>query len=186
MPQICTPADVRRILEGAGDCQLVDVREYPEYAGGHVPGARLLPLGEVSGRLGELDKSRPVVLICKSGGRARKAAEVLEQAGCGQVRVLDGGTDAWIAAGLAVEREARPPWGLERQVRLVAGLLVLAGVFIPPWPWLSALIGFGLAFSAVTNTCGMALLLAKMPWNRPRGGACAAVCAPCEDASRRR
>jgi len=73
-----------------------------------------------------------------------------------------------------VEREKRAPWALERQVRLVAGLLVLVGLFIPPWPWLSAFVGAGLAFASLTNTCGMALLLAKMPWNRS-GTTCSAT-----------
>lgn len=168
MASCCKPDQLRRMLDEKKDIQLVDVREYAEFASGHVPGARLIPLGEVAHRTADIDKSRPVVLLCKGGTRAARAAEILSEAGCRDVLTVEGGTDAWVAAGLPVEVEAKAPWALERQVRLVAGSLVLAGLFIPPWPYLSAFVAAGLIFAAVTNTCGMGMLLSKMPWNRPR------------------
>lgn len=172
MIRTCTPRELEALARSPEACQLIDVREYPEFAGGHLPGARLIPLGELDARQAELDPSRPIVLLCKGGGRAKKAAEALARTGCEHLVTLDGGTDAWIAAGLPVEREARAPWSLERQVRLVAGLLVLIGLFIPPWPFLSAFVSAGLVFAALTNTCGMALLLAKLPWNRAPAVSC--------------
>jgi rhodanese-related sulfurtransferase len=162
----CTPRQARDLLASTPECQALDVREYAEYAAAHVPGTCLIPLGQVRARIGEIDKARPVLVFCKGGKRAAQAAAILDQAGCSAVTVVEGGTDAWIAAGLPVATERKAPWALERQVRLAAGLLMLLGLFIPPWPWLSAFVGAGLVFAAVSNTCGMALLLARMPWNR--------------------
>jgi len=174
MVTTCSAKQTEESFGNRQDAQWIDVREYPEFAGGHASCARLMPLGQVKARLHELDGTKPIIVLCKSGKRAAKAADILEQAGCRDITVVEGGTDAWIAAGLKVEREKRAPWALERQVRLVAGLLVLVGLFIPPWPWLSAFVGAGLAFASLTNTCGMALLLAKMPWNRS-GTTCSAT-----------
>lgn len=164
------------MLEGGRACRLIDVREFPEFAAGHVPGAEPIPLGTLPGVVSSIDKSRPVIVLCKSGKRARRAAEILNAAGCSEVLHVQGGTDAWIADGLPVEREAKAPWSLERQVRFTAGLLVLIGLFIPPWPYLSAFIGAGLVFAAVTDTCGMGMMLAKMPWNRNVGACPSAEC----------
>jgi rhodanese-related sulfurtransferase len=171
-----TPQQVQTLLRERPDCQLIDVREYAEYAGGHVPGATLISLGSLPTRLAEVDKARPAVLLCKSGKRATQAAQLLCANGCQEVLVVEGGTEAWIAAGLPVDKEARAPWALERQVRLAAGLLILGGLFIPPWPYLSAFVGAGLTFAALTNTCAMGLMLSKMPWNRPRNGVPAVAC----------
>jgi rhodanese-related sulfurtransferase len=166
MPATCTPQQASDLLAADQRCQLIDVREFVEYAAGHAPQARLIPLGQLDRRSGELDRTRPVVILCKSGKRAAAAADKLAAAGFEKLSVVQGGTDAWIAAGLPVDKIARRPWSLERQVRLAAGILIIAGLFIPPWPFLSAFVGAGLAFAALTNTCGMAMLLARMPWNR--------------------
>jgi rhodanese-related sulfurtransferase len=162
----CSAQKASELLTQKPDCQLIDVREYPEYAAVHAVGARLIPLGQVQRRAAELDKSKPVVILCKSGRRAAQAAQVLSDCGFSELTVVEGGTDAWVTAGLPSAREAKAPWALERQVRLVAGLIVLIGLFIPPWPYVSAFVGAGLVFAALTNTCGMGMLLAKMPWNR--------------------
>lgn len=169
MITICRPQEIRTLLAGSGRFQFIDVREFPEYASVHVPGVQLLPLAQLKDRMGELDPAMPVVVICKSGKRAEKAAQILDAHGFKQVTIVEGGTDAWVAAGLPVERSEKAPWALERQVRLSAGVLVLLGLFIPPWPWLSAFVGAGLVFAGITNTCGMAMLLARMPWNRSKG-----------------
>lgn len=169
----CSPQQAQALFGARDDAQWIDVREFPEYAGGHVARARLLPVGQVEARISELDLGRPIVVICKSGKRAAKAAEILVKAGGEQVTVVEGGTDAWVAAGLGVEKLKGAPWALERQVRLIAGVLVLVGCFIPGWPWLAAFVGAGLTFAGLTNWCGMAMLLAKMPWNRA-GASCGA------------
>ncbi|MBX3396850.1 MAG: rhodanese-like domain-containing protein [Phycisphaerae bacterium] len=177
----CTPGRAKELLAERSDCQLVDVREYAEYAQGHMPGARHIPLGEITRRMDELDRSRPIVVVCKSGGRAARAADMLIKAGCREVLSVDGGTDAWVSAGLPTESERNAPWSMERQVRIVAGALVIVGLFIPPWPILSAIVGVGLVFAALTNTCAMGRLLSKMPWNRPKcsGGINASSCSSC-------
>lgn len=177
----CTPSEVGAALTGAAGCQLVDVREFSEYDAERVAGARLAPLSALEENLGGTDPRRPVYLMCRSGKRAAQAAERLAARGFTDLRVIDGGFQAWAAAGLPVERGAGRVWSLERQVRFAAGLLVLAGVLlslISPWLILvSGFVGAGLTFSAVTDTCGMALVLARMPWNRkpesPAGAPCA-------------
>ncbi len=177
----CTPREAGAALAGSAGCQLVDVREFPEYDAERVAGARLAPLSALEEGLGGADPRRPVYLLCRSGKRAAQAAERLAARGFEDLRVIDGGMQAWAADGLPVERGAGRVWSLERQVRFAAGILVLAGVLlslISPWfILLSGLVGAGLTFSAVTDTCGMAMVLARMPWNRgPKGGA-GAVCA---------
>lgn len=172
MIQRITPEKLKGLI-AEGGVQLIDVREFPEYAAGHVPSARLITLSEVERSVSQLDLSKPVYLLCKGGKRATMAAEKLLACGesC-QVCVVEGGTDAWIAAGFEVEkpRQEKTVWSLERQVRFAAGSLVLLGFLIPPWPWLSLFVGAGLVFAAVTDTCAMGMLIAKLPWNRAPGG----------------
>jgi rhodanese-related sulfurtransferase len=155
---------------------LVDVRSPGEFASGHVPGARNVPLG--SAAHDALAPSRkghpaPLVLICESGGRASRCHDTLVAAGITNAMVLEGGTAAWRAAGLPLERDpqGRAVIPLERQVRIAAGTLVLAGCglgwFVHPAGFgLAAFVGAGLVFAGVTDFCGMGLLLARMPWNR--------------------
>jgi rhodanese-related sulfurtransferase len=165
-------AELKEALE-KGDCQLLDVREYAEFATAHIRGARLIPLRELRGRVVELDRNRPLYVICRTGRRARQAREILRACGFGDVRLVEGGMLAWQERGFAIESEARAPWSLERQVRFAAGALVLVGALASlliarPFIWLAIFVGAGLVFAAVTDTCGMALLLARMPWNRAR------------------
>ncbi|NNC89099.1 MAG: rhodanese-like domain-containing protein [Akkermansiaceae bacterium] len=170
--------ELRELLE-AGGCELVDVREAVEYAGKRIPGARHLPLGKLDGTCGELPADGKLVLMCRSGKRSAKAAEILRAKGFENVAELEGGLQAWEEAGLETEQDARAPWPLERQVRIAAGALVLAGLAASLW-WPAAValawfVGAGLVFAGLTDWCGMGMLLAKAPWNR-RGpqGACAA------------
>lgn len=180
LPPRLSPAELRRRLEAGEPLQLVDVREAPEFAGGRIAGARLIPQGELAGRAAGLDRARPVVLVCRSGKRSEQAREKLAALGFPQIACLDGGLLAWEAAGLPVEKDARAPWSLERQVRVAAGALVLLGVTLgflvhPGFFGLSAFVGAGLIFAGVTDWCGMGLLIAKAPWNRRcDGGACGA------------
>ena len=165
------PAELRRRLDAGEPLQLVDVREEPEFAAGRLAGARLFPLGEIEKRAGELDRSQPLVLICRSGKRAGQARERLTRLGFNQLASLSGGLTAWEADGLPVEKDEHAPWSLERQVRVAAGALVFIGVSLgwfvhPGFYGLSAFVGAGLVFAGVSDWCGMGLLLAKAPWNR--------------------
>ena len=148
--------------------KLIDVRSAAEFAIGHIPGAVNVPLEQVEARLDDIGEG-PLVLICEAGARAMVAAGWLEDRQ--PVSVLAGGTAAWRKAGLPVVTCAPCRWTLERQVRLGAGLIVLvasvlAATVNPRWVFLAMFIGAGLTFAGATNICGMAMLLARLPWNR--------------------
>jgi len=152
----------------AGPVALIDVRTPAEYRELHAEGATLLPLEQLDAAA--LGPAAPVYLICQTGPRAFMAAERLKAAGRADVVVVDGGTERWAAAGLPVVR-GRKTWSMFRQVRLVAGALVLLGVTLgwtlhPGFYGLAAFVGAGLLFSGLTDFCGMALVLARCPWNR--------------------
>jgi rhodanese-related sulfurtransferase len=118
------------------------------------------------------DDDEPLYLICRSGSRGQKACEKFLAAGFKNVVNVEGGTLAWAECGLPVVR-GRKAMSLERQVRIAAGSLVLIGAVLawlvhPAFLVLSALVGAGLVFAGITDTCGMGMLLARMPWNRVR------------------
>jgi rhodanese-related sulfurtransferase len=150
---------------------MLDVRRPDEYAHGHIAGSRLMPLDEIEKHAHELE-GKNTILICASGVRASEAKSKLEALGLEGLRVLEKGLQAWKEANLPLE-QASKVLPLERQVRIAAGSLALAGALLGLFVnlhflWLSAFVGAGLIFAGVTDTCGMALLLAKMPWNRKR------------------
>jgi rhodanese-related sulfurtransferase len=149
--------------------QLIDVRSGSEFASGHIPGAVNIPMDQIEARLDDLRPGVPIVLVCQTGKRARITADLLKPCQR-QISVLEGGTSAWIQAGLPVVTSVKTRWSLERQVRLGAGLLVLAGAALAftvdaNWLFLSAFVGLGLTFAGLTDICPMAEILAKMPWN---------------------
>ncbi|MEV0116914.1 rhodanese-like domain-containing protein [Streptomyces sp. NPDC050844] len=158
-----------------GEFTVIDVRTPGEYAGGHLPGAHNVPLDrldEAADALRAASARTPLLVVCASGARSAKGCARLADLGV-EAATLAGGTGAWAADGHPVERPAgaRTTWPMDRQVRLAAGSLVLlgflAGLVWPPAHWLSGAVAAGLVFSGVTNTCGMAVLLAKLPHNRP-------------------
>ena len=159
-------------IQARGSAQLIDVCSPTEYASGHVPGAVNIPMEQIGAHIADLRIGTPVVLICKSGQRACATAQRLK-ASRTDVLVLDGGTRAWRESGGQIVVNTRTGWSLERQVRLGAGLLVLVGVVLSQvwnrsWIGLSAFVGLGLTFAGLTDICGMAFLLTKMPWNKVR------------------
>ena len=160
------------VSEQGGAAQLVDVRSAGEFAAGHVPGAVNIPLEEIERRLDDLNAQQPLVLICKGGTRAGIAAEFLKDKRV-NLAVLQGGTEAWVKAGLPLVVSAKSRWAPERQVRLAAGLLLLSSAVLsltvyPPMVYLAGFVGLGLTGAGLTDFCPMAILLAKMPWNRAR------------------
>ncbi|MEM9645096.1 MAG: rhodanese-like domain-containing protein [Planctomycetota bacterium] len=150
---------------------LVDVRMPAEYREVHAQGAENFPLdsldpGSFTGRTTD----QPLYVICKSGGRSTKAVEKLVDAGVQDVVNVIGGTTAWVNAGLPVST-GKKAISLERQVRILAGFLVLLGAGLgilvhPYFTGLSAFIGAGLMFAGISDTCGMGMMLSKLPWNR--------------------
>jgi rhodanese-related sulfurtransferase len=151
---------------------LVDVRTPAEYSGVHVDGAKNLPSDRISVetvRRLQNAGNETIYVVCQSGGRSRKACQQLGQAGLTVINV-EGGTTACVAAGLPVVR-GKGVIGVDRQVRIAAGSLVLAGIGLGLWVHpagfgLSAFVGAGLVFAGVTDTCGMAMILSAMPWNQ--------------------
>ncbi|MFJ9637641.1 rhodanese-like domain-containing protein [Streptomyces sp. NPDC101178] len=170
-PASLSPAQAAARLE---EFTVIDVRAPGEYAAGHVPGALNIPLDKLPEALPALKSASArgsLLVVCASGVRSTRACEILAGADI-QAATLTGGTSAWEGDGRGLDRPegARAVWPLERQVRLAAGSLVVAGlvagVRFPAARWLSAGIGSGLVFSAVTNTCGMASALSKLPYNQ--------------------
>jgi rhodanese-related sulfurtransferase len=163
-------ATLREWLAAGEGPRLLDVREPAEFEAMHIPGAYNVPLhllrehrGELRGHLDE------VVLVCRSGMRAGQAEQLLTGIGMTNVHVLDGGVLAWEAAGGPV-KGGRRRWDIERQVRLLAGTLVLlgvvAGLVVPGAQWFAAAIGAGLVLAALTDSCVMGALLSRLPFNR--------------------
>jgi rhodanese-related sulfurtransferase len=169
-----TPNELHEIYEREGSVNLFDVRTPAEFRAVHAAYARNKPL-EVFDPTAVIDackgtSGQPIYMICHSGERGAKACDSLLAAGCDLVVNVEGGTAAWERAGLPVVR-GRKMISLERQVRITAGSLVLLGValgyFVQPyWLGLAAFIGAGLTFAGVTDKCGMAMVLARMPWNQ--------------------
>jgi rhodanese-related sulfurtransferase len=166
--------EVFRLQQSGQPLELIDVRTPVEYREMHAVGARLTPLDRLDPEALERERTPGCTLyvLCRSGGRARQACEKLLAAGHRDVVCIEGGTLAWEKEGLPVER-GRKAMSLERQVRIAAGSLVLLGAVLgwlvhPLGMGLSAFVGAGLVFAGVTDTCGMGLLLARMPWNQVR------------------
>ncbi len=160
-------------LVQSGECQVIDVREFSEFSSERIADAQLMPLSNFEKHADEIDHTKPVYLMCRSGNRAKQAAERLSSKGFTDVHVIEGGMLAWSQAGLPLVTGESKVWSLERQVRFSAGLLVLTGALLaffvhPYFVGIAAFIGAGLAFSGATDTCGMAMVLAKMPWNQAK------------------
>lgn len=163
-----SPQELANVLK-AGEATLIDVRTPAEFREEHVVGARNLPLDqlrpdEFTSHVGQL------ITICGKGGRGRMACEKLASAGVTGLQNVEGGTLACIAQGLPTQKGEKTI-SLERQVRIAAGSMVVLGVVLgatvhPAWLGLAGFVGAGLVFAGVTDTCGMGMLLARMPWNQ--------------------
>jgi rhodanese-related sulfurtransferase len=184
-PTALTDLTAEQVHGRLAELAVVDVRTPGEYAAGHVPGAHNVPLDRLDEAVDALRKAavrRDLVLVCGSGARSARAQRRLADQGV-EAANLAGGTDAWSLLGHDLHRGAgaRPVWAMERQVRLAAGSLVLAGLLAGRrWPAarrLSAAVAGGLVFSAVTDTCGMARVLAALPHNRAGASGLAATLA---------
>lgn len=160
-------------LSGA-TVDLIDVRTPVEFREVHLEVARNVPLDQLAPSAVMQDRNGsqdlPLYVICRSGSRRQNACDKFHQAGFKNAINVEGGTMACEQAGLLVVR-GKKVISLERQVRIVAGLLVVLGVVLsrtvhPDVIWLSAFIGAGLMFAGFTDTCGMGMMLAKMPWNQ--------------------
>jgi len=176
-------ADLQALREHGAPPFLLDVRTPLEFESERIEGSLNVPLDRLGARLDEVPDRADVVVVCRTGVRATIAAETLARAGR-RARVLEGGMHAWRRARLPL-REGRKRLAVDRQVQLIAGTMVLTGValgtLLSPWFLaLAAFFGAGLTFAGATGTCGLALVLMKMPWNRaalPPPDTGGAVCA---------
>jgi len=165
------PVVLRDLTRDGQGPRLLDVRTPGEFRTAHIPGSYNVPLDTLREHRAELRHhlDEDVILICRSGARATQAEQALAEAGLPNLRVLDGGVMAWESAGGPLTRGPER-WDLERQVRLVAGALVLAtglaGLFVPGLHLIGTAVGGGLTVAALTNTCAMGMLLSKLPYNR--------------------
>ena len=167
------PQQLFQAVQDGQPTELIDVRTPVEFREVHVEFARNVPLDHLAAAniaAGRNGASGPLYVICRSGSRGKQACEKLQALGYTNVVNVEGGTKAWDEAGLPVVR-GQKAMSLERQVRIAAGTLVLVGALLgyfahPYWIGLSAFVGAGLVFAGVTDTCGMAMVLARMPWNR--------------------
>ncbi|RAO45316.1 putative adenylyltransferase/sulfurtransferase M oeZ [Micromonospora saelicesensis] len=170
-PATLDATGLRELIDCGHAPRLLDVRTPAEFETSHIPGSYNVPLDLLKEHREELRRhlDEDVVLICRSGARATQAEQTLAGVGLPNLKVLDGGILAWQAANAPI-RQGAPRWDLERQVRLVAGSIVLVSVlgsvFVPQLKWVAGLIGVGLTVAAVTNTCAMGMVLGRLPYNR--------------------
>ncbi len=165
---LITPAEARQLM--ADGARLIDIRPGDEFDRLRIPGSENRPIDQL-GRVGD---APAVVYHCRSGMRTSANAARLAAASDCPAYLLQGGLDAWRAAGLPVAENRKAPLEIMRQVQITAGALVVLGVVLgvlvqPAFFGLSAFVGAGLMFAGTTGWCGMAKLLAAMPWNRPQG-----------------
>ena len=169
-----SPQGLSELCKAGAKLALIDVRTPIEYREVHLVFARNIPLDQLDptavmqARNGSQDE--PLYVVCRTGSRGEKACEKFHRAGFTNIVNIDGGTLACEQAGLPVVR-GKKAISLERQVRIAAGSLVLIGAVLswlvhPAFIGLSAFVGAGLIFAGITNTCGMGMMLARMPWNR--------------------
>ncbi len=174
-----TAKELHESLRTGRKVAVLDVRTPAEHGEIHIADSHLMPLDRLDPATAKslASGADACVLVCRSGKRAASAMEKLKAAGCDNLQVLEGGVTAWDEAGLPVNRGTKA-MSLERQVRIGAGAMVLLGVILGStlhagFYGLSAFVGAGLVFAGITDWCGMAMVLAKMPWNQRAGVKCA-------------
>ncbi len=176
MPQSISPQELESLRRAGKPIDLIDVRTPTEFREVHVEFARNIPLDRLdppllqAERNGNGNANQPLYVVCRSGSRGKQACDKLLATGIANAVNVEGGTIACEAAGLPVVR-GKKAISLERQVRIAAGALVVIGSALGFWVhlyWigLAALVGAGLMFAGITDTCGMAMILARMPWNQ--------------------
>ena len=164
-----SPRDAAKKTE-EGLVTFIDVREADEFAREHIPGSRSWPLSRIGNGASAVPAEGQVVFLCRSGNRTDLNAASLT-AVAGDALILEGGLDAWRAEGFATKVDKKAPLEIMRQVQITAGSLVFLGVVLGTWVHpgfygVSAFVGAGLTFAGVSGWCGMAKILALLPWNR--------------------
>lgn len=174
-----TTKDFAEKLKSDAVC-VIDVRTKDEFDYQAIPGAKCLPLDEINRRLNEIPKDQDVYVMCRSGGRSKKAVDLLRTNGFTNIINVQGGLQACCSAGIATT-QTKKVIPLMRQVQMVAGFLVLLGVVLShvlaqPFIYLSAFVGAGLMFAGLTGFCGLGELLLRMPWNKTQNSTETSCC----------
>ena len=169
-----TPHELLKLTEENDNVTLIDVRTPAEFNEVHLNCARNIPLDRLDPKAfvdeNQIDEDQQVVLICRSGSRGKMACDKFQKNGFMNVINVEGGTEACLALDFEVTR-GKKMMSLERQVRIAAGSLVVIGVALgllvhPGFFGLAGFVGAGLVFAGVTDTCGMGMLISRMPWNQ--------------------
>jgi len=172
-----TPRQLHAAQRGGQSPALLDVRSVAEYRAAHIPGAQLIPIEDLAAgavmkrfRRPALGREEPLYITCHTGPRAQRAAQQLQRAGCVNLALVEGGTQAWEQAGLPLRRCGKA-LALERQVQIAIGTLLVLKVGLgfsvhELFFVLAALLGAGLIVAGATRWCGMSQLIARLPWNR--------------------
>jgi len=166
------PQELQKQFSDGAPVHLIDVRTPAEFEEIHAVHARNVPLDQLTPEKLGVAPGEKLYMICKSGARGRQACEKLAACGLQDVTNVSGGTDTWNREGLPVVH-GKKTISLERQVRITAGAIALTGALLalfvhPYFAGIPAFIGAGLVFAGITDTCGMAMVLARMPWNQKR------------------
>ena len=174
-----TPAQFDEIRAKDPELELIDVRTPAEFREVHIEGARNVPLDKFDAK--KILESRngssgqPIYVICNTGNRSSKACRQLIDQGCEQVVNVEGGTKAFVEAGMNVVL-GKKTIALDRQVRIAAGALIVIGALLafvnPFFALFSAFVGAGLVYSGITDSCAMGMMLSKMPWNQVKEKKC--------------
>lgn len=164
-----SPTDAAKILKENPNTMILDVRMAGEVSQSYIENSLNIPVDMIQGKVGELSESKKdYFILCRSGGRAAKAAKIMIQAGISNIKVIDGGMLQWQKEKLPF---TKGKVSLERQIRVIAGSLVLLGILLAwlvHWGFIfvSAFVGSGLVFAGITDTCMMGMMLMKLPYNR--------------------
>ncbi|WP_373533244.1 rhodanese-like domain-containing protein [Vampirovibrio sp.] len=156
-PQAVQPQDIAAII---------DVRAVDEFRQEHIPGSQNIPLNQLANALERLKSQPKVIVSCRSGNRASQACQQLEQWGLPNVQLLAGGLMGWKKAQRETQR-MNTGFSIMQQVQIIVGVMVLSGLLYKPVAFLALIAGLGMLVAGFTNTCLMASLLGKLPWNRP-------------------
>ncbi|MTD28470.1 rhodanese family protein [Erwinia sorbitola] len=170
--QVISPTEAKDLQ--ARGATIVDIREPAEFLREHIADALTLPLSEIQkGKaLPPVSLQHPVIFHCLSGARTQQHTDILIKAAHPhKVMLLEGGLSGWKQAKLPTIEDKKQPLPLMRQVQITAGSLVVIGVLLgytlgTGFFLLSGFIGAGLVFAGLSGWCGMANVLAKMPWNK--------------------
>ncbi len=161
MPKFIQPNEI-----AAADIPfIVDVRSYDEFMQEHIPSSQNIPLETLVANAENLKAKEKLIISCRSGNRAAQACDQLQHLGLQNLQLLEGGLGGWKKANLPTV-SLKKGFTIMQQVQIIVGVLVLTGVFYGPLWFLAPLAGVGMLIAGLTNTCMMAVLLSKMPWNK--------------------